>query len=98
MLDHGYEVVPVNPFADQIFGRSAHDELGDVPPGVDLVNVFRPSEETGPVVDAAIGRDDVDAIWLQLGITNDAAGERAEAAGKRFVQDRCLKVEHQRLL
>jgi predicted CoA-binding protein len=98
MLNNGYDVVPVNPFADQIFGLETYDELAGVPEGVDLVNVFRPSEETGPIVDAAIERDDVDTIWLQLGITNDAAGERAEAAGKRYVQDRCLKVEHQRLL
>ncbi len=98
LLDHGYDVVPVNPYADEIFGRKTYDELADVPEGVDLVDVFRPSEETGPIVDAAIERADVDTIWLQLGITNDAAGERAETAGKRFVQDRCLKVEHQRLL
>ena len=98
MLDHGYDVVPVNPFADEIFGREAYDDLAEVPEGVDLVDVFRPSEETGPIVDAATERQDVDTIWLQLGITNDAAGERAEAAGKRYVQDRCLKVEHRRLL
>ena len=98
MLDHGYDVIPVNPYAEEIFGRSAYDELANVPDGVDLVDVFRPSEETGPIVDEAIERDDVETVWLQLGITNDAAGERAKAAGKRFVQDRCLKVEHQRLL
>lgn len=98
MLDHGFDVVPVNPFADDIFGRETYDELAEVPEGVDMVDVFRPSDETGPIVDAAIERDDVDTVWLQLGITNDAAGERAETAGKRFVQDRCLKVEHQRLL
>jgi predicted CoA-binding protein len=98
MLNHGYDVLPVNPFADEIFGREAYDELAEVPQGVDMVDVFRPSEETGPIVDAAVERDDVDTVWLQLGITNDAAGERAEAATKQFVQDRCLKVEHQRLL
>lgn len=97
MLDQGYEIVPVNPFADEIFGRTAYDSLAEVPNEIDLVDVFRPSEETGDVVDAAIDREDVDTIWLQLGITNDEAGERAEAAGKGFVQDRCLKVEHRRL-
>jgi hypothetical protein len=97
LLDHGYEVIPVNPYADEVFGIEAYDSLAEVPEGVDVVDVFRPSEETGPIVDAAIERDDVTAIWLQLGIRNDAAGERAEAAGKLFVQDRCIKVEHAKL-
>lgn len=97
LIDHGYDVIPVNPYADEIFGRAAYDSLDEVEEEIDLVDVFRPSDETGPIVDAAIDRPDVDAIWLQLGITNDDAGERAEAAGKRFVQDRCIKVEHGRL-
>lgn len=97
LLDRGYDVIPVNPYADEIFGRTAYDSLGDVPEEIDMVDVFRPSEEAGDIVDAALDREDVDSIWLQLGITNDAAGERAEDAGKRYVQDRCLKVEHRRL-
>ena len=97
LLEQGYDVIPVNPYADEIFDRRTYDSLANVPEGIDMVDVFRPSEETGEIVDAAIERDDVDTIWLQLGITNDAAGERAEAAGKRFVQDRCLKVEDRRL-
>jgi len=98
LLDRGYEVIPVNPYADEVFGIEAYDSLAEVPEGVDVADVFRPSEETGPIVDAAIERDDVTAIWLQLGIRNDAAGERAEAAGKLFVQDRCIKVEHAKLV
>ena len=97
LLDHGYEVIPVNPNAEEIFGREAYDSLEEVPAGVDIVDVFRPSGETGPIVDAAAAREDVKAIWLQLGIRNDAAGERAEAAGKLFVLDRCIKVEHSKL-
>ena len=97
MLQQGYEVIPVNPHADEIFGRTAYDSLADVAEAVDLVDVFRPSDEVAPVVDDAIARDDVDTVWLQLGITDDESGERVEAAGKRFVQDRCLKVEHRRL-
>jgi predicted CoA-binding protein len=98
LIDHGYEVIPVNPFSEELFGRHAYDSLEAVEERVDLVDVFRPSEETGPIVDAAIDREDVETVWLQLGITNDAAGERARAAGKWFVQDRCIKVEHDRLL
>jgi len=98
MRDNGYEVVPVNPFADEIFGREAYDSLAAVEEAVDIVDVFRPSEEVPGIVDEAAAREDVAVVWLQLGITHDEAAERAEAAGKRFVQDRCLKVEHQRLL
>lgn len=96
MRNHGYTVIPVNPYADSIFGREAYDSLDDVPVEVPLVNVFRPSDETGPIVDAALDRDDVEAIWLQLGIRNDAAADRAAAEDRLLVQDRCLKVEHRR--
>lgn len=98
LLEHGYEVVPVNPHAVEIFGREAYGSLEDVPDVVDIVDVFRPSEEVGVVVDAALQRDDVKVIWTQLGIRDDAAAERAEAAGKRVVQDRCIRIEHQRLV
>ncbi|MFW5957350.1 MAG: CoA-binding protein [Natronomonas sp.] len=96
MRNHGYTVIPVNPNADSIFGREAYDSLDDVPEEVPLVNVFRPSDETGPIVDAALDREDVEAIWLQLGIRNHEAAERAAAEDRLFVQDRCLKVEHRR--
>ena len=98
MLDHGYEVIPVNPFADEVFGREAYDSLADVPDDIDLVDVFRPSEEVAGIVDACLERDDAGIIWMQLGIRDDEAAARAEAAGKRVVQDKCLKVEHQRLV
>jgi predicted CoA-binding protein len=98
MLDHGYDVIPVNPFADEIFGRTAYDSLADVPDDIDIVDVFRPGEEAPGIADEAVDREEVDTVWLQLGITSDEAGETVESAGKRFVQDRCLKVEHQRLL
>jgi predicted CoA-binding protein len=98
LLDHDYHVIPVNPFADEVFGRKTYDSLDEVEEEVDVVDVFRPSEETGPIVDAAIEREDVKTVWLQLGISNDEAGERAVAVGKLFVQDRCIKLEHDRLL
>jgi hypothetical protein len=98
LLEHGYDVIPVNPYAEEIFGREAHDSLSDVPEPVDIVDVFRPSEEVSGIVDQALERDDAGVVWTQLGIRDDDAAARAEAAGKRVVQDRCLKVEHQRLL
>ncbi|MBX0294566.1 CoA-binding protein [Haloarcula nitratireducens] len=97
LLDQGYDVVPVNPFADEIFGREAYDSLADVPGEIDIVDVFRPSEEVSEIVDAALERDDVKVIWLQLGIHDDDAVARAEQAGRRVVQDRCMKPTHQQL-
>jgi predicted CoA-binding protein len=98
---NGYRIIPVNPFSDEILGERAYDSLADVDEEIDLVDVFRPSEEAGDVVDAAIdraeSRGDVQGVWLQLGITDDDAAERAEGAGLTFVQDRCIKVEHARL-
>ena len=99
---HGYEIIPVNPFADEILGKKAVDSLSEVDDDIELVDVFRPSEEVAGIVDEVIDRkkseDDVEAIWLQLGIHDDEAAEKAEDAGVAVVQDRCMKVEHQRLV
>lgn len=98
LLDQGYDVVPVNPFADEIFGRETYDSLAEVPGEVDIVDVFRPSDEVAGIVDEALDREEDAVIWLQLGIHDDEAVERAETAGRRVVQDRCMKPTHQRLL
>ncbi|MFC3478719.1 CoA-binding protein [Halobacterium litoreum] len=97
LRDHGYDVIPVNPFAEEIFGRAAYDSLADVEEEIDIVDVFRPSDEVAGIVDAAIERDDVKVVWTQLGIRDDDAAKNAEDAGLRVVQDKCMKVEHQRL-
>lgn len=99
---HGYEVIPVNPNADEVLGREAYDSLADVAEDVELVDVFRPSEEVAGIVDQVIerreARGDVRGLWLQLGITDDDALARAEDADLLAVQDRCMKVEHGRLI
>jgi predicted CoA-binding protein len=101
MLEQGYDIVPVNPFADTIFERTAYDSLGDVEEDIEMVDVFRPSEEVPEIVDDVLARHedrgDIESLWLQLGIHHDDATERAVDAGIDVVQDRCLKVEHQRL-
>lgn len=100
--EHGYEVVPVNPYADEILGRRACDSLVDVDEEIDLVDVFRPSDEVPGIVDDVLARredrGDVLAIWLQLGIADDEALARAEEVGLQTTQDRCIKVEHGRLV
>ncbi|MFC6614333.1 CoA-binding protein [Halopenitus salinus] len=103
LQEHGYRIVPINPNAESILGETAYDRLTDVPADVkiDVVDVFRPSEDVPAVVDGVLARrdaaGDVAGLWLQLGIRNDEAAARAEAAGIAVVQDRCMKVEHGRL-
>jgi len=94
----GYEINPVNPFADEVLGKTASDSVTDVDGDIDIVDVFRPSEEVAGIVDELLERDDVNVLWTQLGIRDDEAAQRAEDAGLQVVQDRCLKVEHSRLL
>ncbi|WP_323677386.1 CoA-binding protein [Halorubellus sp. PRR65] len=98
LLDHGYDVIPVNPYADEVFGIEAVDSLADVDQRIDVVDVFRPSDEVPEIVDAVLEREDVATVWLQLGITHEDAGRRVEESGRSFVQDRCVKVEHSRLV
>lgn len=101
LQQHGYEIHPVNPYAEYVLGNTAVDSLGAVEDSIDLVNVFRPSDEVAGIVDDTLTRresvGDIDALWLQLGITDDDALAEAEAAGLTTVQDRCMKIEHQRL-
>ncbi|WP_277555709.1 CoA-binding protein [Halobaculum limi] len=102
LQEHGYDIIPVNPYADEILGREAYDSLADVNEDVELVDVFRPSDEVAGIVDEVLARHDdrgdVRGVWLQLGISDDDAIARAEEAGLTATQDRCMKVEHGRLL
>ncbi len=96
----GYRVIPVNPRAagQEILGETVHAGLADVPDRVDMVQVFRNSEAAGPVVDEALALPSPPpVVWMQLGVRNDAAAERAEAAGCTVVMNRCPKIEWARL-
>ena len=96
MQRHGYRIVPVNPTLREALGEQAYPDLASLPFPVDIVDIFRRPEAVGPHVDEAIAVG-AKAVWLQLGIRNDEAIERAAAAGLQTVQDRCIKVEHMRL-
>ncbi|MDG5760149.1 CoA-binding protein [Natronococcus sp. A-GB1] len=98
LLEQGYDVLPVNPNAEEIFDRPAADALSDVDREIDVVCVFRPSEEVAGIVDEVLERDDIETVWTQLGIRDDEAAERVEESGRAVVQDQCLKVQHQRHL
>jgi len=94
----GYRVIPVNPgLAGQILnGEKVYGTLRDIPDPVDVVDIFRNSAQVPPIVEDAIAIK-AKAVWMQLGIRNDAAAKRAEAAGLTVVQDRCMKIEYGRL-
>lgn len=97
LTEHGYNVIPVNPNAETVLGKSAYDSLSEVEEEIDIVDVFRPSEEVAGIVDETVEREGVKVLWLQLGISDTDAEARAEAEGVHVVSDRCMKVEHQRL-
>jgi len=94
----GYRVWPVNPRAagETILGETVHASLAELPTKPDMVDVFRRSEEAGPIVDEALALG-VPVVWMQLGVRDDAAAARAEEAGARVVMDRCPKIEYGRL-
>lgn len=98
LKEQGYDIIPVNPTADEVLGEPAYDSLADVPDGIDIVDVFRPSDEVAGIADAVLARDDVRVVWLQLGIHDDEAVARLEADGRLVVQDRCMKPTHQSLV
>lgn len=95
---HGYRVIPVNPALE---GRSVNGEttvasLGEISERIDIVDIFRNPDAAGEAVDQAIAAK-AGAVWLQLGVINEAAAARAEAAGMQVVMDRCPKIEFARL-
>ena len=95
MLAEGYRVIPVNPRETDVLGERAYPSLSAVPGSIDLVNVFRRSEEAGAVVDEAI-RIQAKAVWLQEGVVDEAAALRARQAGLQVVMDRCWLKEYVR--
>jgi predicted CoA-binding protein len=100
MQAHGYRIIPVNPNAGvtHILGETVYATLLDASKfeKIDLVNCFRNSDDIPPLVDEAIAIG-AKAVWMQLGIVHRAAAARAQAAGLRVVQDRCLKIDHRAL-
>jgi predicted CoA-binding protein len=94
----GYRVIPVNPryAGETLLGETVHPDLASVPVRPDMVSIFRRSEEAGAVSDEAV-RLGVPVIWMQLGVRDDAAAERAKAAGHDVVMNRCPKIEYGRL-
>jgi predicted CoA-binding protein len=91
----GYRIIPVNPNETEVLGEKAYARLEDVPEPVDIVDVFRRAEEVPVVVESAI-QIKAKVLWMQLGIENAVAAEKARGAGLVVVEDSCLMVEHKR--
>jgi len=96
LLDHGYNIVPVNPTAPEIFGKKCYSSLSDISEQIDIVDIFRPSEAVLPVVRDALAKS-VRVIWMQEGIYNKEAADDARKLGITVVWNRCMMKEHRRL-
>ena len=106
MKQHGYRIIPINPFADEVLGEKSYKSLLDVPAQIqktlEIVDVFRPAMDVPPIVDQAIqlkalyGR--LFVVWMQIGIVNEQAAEVARKAGLIVIMDKCIMVEHERLM
>jgi predicted CoA-binding protein len=97
LLRHGYNVIPVNPSLTEVLGRRCYPSLRDIPGGVDMVDCFRKPEDLAAVVEdtIAIGAR---CLWLQLGVAETKAIQRAEDHGIEVIVERCIKIEHAHLL
>lgn len=95
----GYRIIPVRPVGEEILGEKVYPDLIEIPKEIeiDVVDIFRRSEDVPPIVEEAIRRG-TKAVWMQEGVIHEEAGAKAEQAGLKVVMDRCIKKEHQRLL
>jgi uncharacterized protein len=106
MKQHGYRIIPINPFADEVLDEKSYKSLLDIPAQIqktiEIVDVFRPAMDVPPIVDQAIqlkalyGRPFV--VWMQIGIVNEQAAEAARKTGLIVIMDKCIMVEHERLI
>jgi uncharacterized protein len=96
LQNKGYKIIPVNPTIKESLGEKAYHSLKDIPEKVDIVDIFRRSEDVPPVADDAISIG-AKCLWMQLGIVNEKAAKKAEAAGMNVVMDHCIMIEHRRV-
>jgi predicted CoA-binding protein len=105
LKDHGFRIIPVNPFADEILGEKSYKSLLDIPPDlqktIEIVDIFRPSEDVPPIVKQAVKLKAAyrkpNVVWMQLGIVNEEAAKTAKKAGLTVVMNKCMMVEHRHL-
>jgi hypothetical protein len=97
MQDHGYRIIPVNPGYPEVLGQRCYPDLAAIPGPVDIVDCFRRAEDIPPIARAAVAKG-ARILWMQLGIRNDEAARIALDAGLTVVMDRCVKIEHARIM
>ena len=97
LQDHGYRIIPVNPNYEEILGQKCYPALEDIPDPVDVVDVFQRSDVTPPLATSAVAIG-AKVFWLQLGVVNEEAASIARDSGLEVVMDRCMKIEHARLM
>lgn len=105
LQQHGYRIIPINPFVDEVLGEKSYKSILDIPPEIqktiEIIDVFRPAKDVMPIVEQAVklrqmfGKPFV--VWLQLGIVNEDAAEAARTVGLVVVMNKCLMIEHHRL-
>ncbi len=96
LMDVGFTVFPVNPGVSEVCGRKSYPDLASIPEPIDIVDIFRRSEEVLPIVQAAIAIH-AKVIWMQQGIINEEAARLAEKAGLKVIMDRCIMVDHKNM-
>lgn len=96
LADHGYNVIPVNPKATEILGKKSYPSLSAVPEKVEIVDIFRRPEDVMPIVEEAI-KVGAKVVWMQEGIVNEAAAQKAREAGLQVVMDKCIRRELMKL-
>ena len=99
LIEHGYNIIPVNPTLTEVLGRKAYPSITDIPDKIDIVDVFRRSEDIPAVLDDALKRkkDEIKVFWMQSGIYNEEAERKAKENGIDVVYNRCMMEEHRRL-
>jgi uncharacterized protein len=97
LIDHGYNIIPVNPTISEVLGRKSYSSIADVREDIDIVEIFRRSEDVPPVVNDAVKKRGIKVIWMQSGIYNEEAEREAKENGMDVVFNRCMMVEHSQL-
>jgi len=97
LKEHGYKIIPVNPKYKEVLGEPCYPDLKSIPEKIDVVDIFRNIDAIPGIVDEAISVG-AGAVWMQLGLAHNESAEKARQAGLKVVMNKCMKIEHQRLL
>ena len=97
LIEQGYNIIPVNPTVTEVLERKCYPSIADIPERIDIVDVFRKSEDVLGVIDDVLKKDGIKVLWMQLGIHNEDAERKAKENGIKVVYNRCMMEEHKRL-